>query len=90
MRASHIVLSQANGQRAKLGHHDRITRVEITINRSKQRIVADLAADEMQPTVIALPRVTRVTRITITVVDRVPGKERKGLCGFAEVALEMR
>ena len=72
------------------GQHDRITRVEITINGGSLPITADLVPSELEPTVIALPRPFHVRKLAVAIEQRVPGKQKKGLCGFAEVALEMR
>jgi hypothetical protein len=46
--------------------------------------------DEMQPTIVALPKGAAVKRIEIRIVEREAGGQWKGHCGFTEIALEKK
>ncbi len=90
VKADELVLNGACTRRSDLGKYDRIRRVSVRLNKEKESFEAEMEKDEMQPTIVALPKGAQVRRIEIRVVEREAGGQWKGHCGFTEVALEKR
>jgi hypothetical protein len=88
VRATRLLLGQAAARLADAGDYDRITRVRLRVNDSRQTSEHALDADELAPTAIPLDRSRPIRKLEIAVLERVPGQKQKGRCGFAEVALE--
>lgn len=87
MRTASIEFHQANGQRSNLGHFDRITRVALRLNRTRDGVEIELDPDELEPTRYALPKATTVRRLSITVLARERGSRHGGVGGFGEILL---
>jgi hypothetical protein len=85
-----LVLSGACTSPSETGRFDRITQVSVRLNRDKEPTLLDLAADELEPTVLPFEKTVLVTRLEIRVTKRTSGGAAKGQTGFAEVALEKR
>lgn len=89
--AETLVLSGACSRRADLGKYDRIHRVRVQLDRTKDPIEIEAPKHEgaeLEPIVVPLPKGTQVRRIEIRIVERESGGEWKGRAGFTEVALE--
>ena len=90
IKANTLVLTQANGMPINRNKHDRITKVLVKVSGIPKPFECDLAADELEPTVIPLGGLVQASRLEITVLERATGTGWPGHCGFAEVALEKR
>jgi hypothetical protein len=90
IKADLLVLNGACSRRADLGKYDRIRRVSVRLNREKESFSAEMGKDEIEPTVVPLPKGAQVRRLEIKVTERDPGGAWKGHCGFTEVALERK
>ena len=83
--AKNVVIAQAGSRMADLGVYDRITVIEVRINREKPLRV-ELDKDPLGVTTVALGKARRVRTLQLRILERVPGK-RRGQAGFTEVAL---
>jgi hypothetical protein len=90
IKADELVLCGACSRRQDLGKYDRIRRVAVRLNKDKEAIDVEMEKDELQPTVVALPKGAQVKKIEIRIVEREPGGTWRGHCGFTEVALEKK
>lgn len=90
VKADELVLSGVCSRRQELGRYDRIRRVAVRLNKEKEAIDVEMEKDELQPTIVALPKGVQLKRIEIRIVEREAGGVWKGHCGFTEVALERR
>lgn len=90
LRANTVVLSPACSHDRIAGRYDRIRRVEVRVNGEKKPVLVELVADERAPTSVALGRTLAISRLDVRVVEREPGGQWKGHCGFSEIALELR
>lgn len=85
VRASQLLLSQAGSCATDIGIYDRITAIEVAINRGTP-IRVEMDPDQLAVTSIPFEKKRRVRQIEIRILDRVPGK-RAGQAGFTEIAL---
>jgi hypothetical protein len=90
VKADELVFNGACSRRQDLGKYDRIRRVSVRLNKDKEAFDVEMEKDEMQPTIVALPKGAAVKRIEIRIVERESGGAWKGHCGFTEVALEKK
>ena len=98
IRAERLVLGQATSRNQNRSLFDRIEQVEVRINEGSRPLRVTLASNPLEPTVVKLPRNTRVRKIQIDVVRRVPVRSGRGGrragprggrgAGFAEIHLE--
>ena len=84
--ARQIWISQAGARAADTARFDRITVVEVSINNSKPPLRVELDPDPLAVTKFTLPKVRKIRRLTLRIVDRNPGRSR-GQAGFSEIAL---
>jgi hypothetical protein len=90
VKADELVLSGVCSRRQELGRYDRIRRVAVRLNKEKEAIDVEMEKDELQPTIVALPKGVQLKRIEIRIAERESGGAWKGHCGFTEVALERK
>jgi len=90
VKADTLVIGQGGAARDLVGRYDRIQSIEVRVNREKDALPFDLAENEMAPSVLALPKLTVVSRLEVRVTKRATGKDWKGRVSLAEVALEKR
>ena len=83
--ASQLMLSQAGSRATDIGLFDRITTIEVRINKGKPFRV-ELDPDHLAITTVPFGKVRKVRALRIRIVERVPGR-RKGQAGFTEIAL---
>ncbi len=86
-RANLILLSQVNAHAKMSEAHDRVTRVRMWINRSKEPIELELDPDERRKTVHRLSKRQSIRLLRIEIVEREPGITWSGLAGLAEIEL---
>ena len=89
IKANAIVLAPVVRRDTGRKRWDRPKLFEVIVNGKAAPLAAKAAPDEMQSTVVRLPKVTRIKRLAIAVVDRTPGSSWPGETGFREVALEI-
>ena len=87
LRATRVVLCQRNPQPRWRGHYDRITSVEIYVNRSREPVTASLPADELEPALVDLGKEFRVRQLRVRITGRERGRIHPGVAGFTEVGL---
>ena len=87
IKASALVLGPAQNTPALKGEYDRITRVSVRLNKDKEALEFEAAADELRPTLVALGKQVLVSRIELKILAREKGKQA-GRAGFSEIALE--
>ena len=87
VRANRIVLFPADSNMLHAGHHDRVQRVAVTINR--QRTEVNCAEDPLAATVIDLGKTRVIRSVEIQILQREAGTRHPGQAGFAEVALQL-
>jgi len=90
VKADTLVLGQGGGTRDLTGRYDRIEAIEVRVNREKDSIRLELAADEIVPNVLGLGKVPPISRLEIRVTKRAIGKDWKGHVSLSEIALEKR
>ncbi|MCB9914887.1 MAG: hypothetical protein H6828_07010 [Planctomycetes bacterium] len=89
VRVDRIVLSHAVGIELHRNHFDRATKVEVLLGGKRDALVFDVDPDENLKTEIVLPRKTKLTELTIRVLERERGTKHGGCVGFSEVELRM-
>ena len=89
LRIDRVVLSHCSGTQIHFGKYDRATRVSIDLGGKRKPILFDMNPDEFRKTICVLPRKVRVTRLTVRVLDRLPGRKFPGSVGFSEVELRL-
>ena len=77
-------IGQAGSRAVDIGLFDRITEIEVRLNKSKPIRMA-LDPDQLAITTISLGKTKSVRRVRIRIVGREPGR-RKGQAGFTEIA----
>jgi hypothetical protein len=87
VKASALVLNQAQNTLALKGEYDRITRVSVRLNKDKEASEFEAGPDELRPIVCGFGKQQLVSRIEIRILAREKGKQA-GKAGFSEVALE--
>ncbi len=87
VKASALLLGQAQNTPALKGEYDRITRVSVRLNKDKEPLEFALEADELRPTQFSFGKQVLVSRIEIKILAREKGKQA-GRAGFSEIALE--
>lgn len=88
VRADTVILNQSRSLKSGPGHFDRITKVELVVN--KDRYEVDLHPFELIPTEFVLPKAENIRRLEIHVKERVRARAWPNEAGFSEVALEFR
>lgn len=88
VRADTVILCQSRSLKSEPGHFDRITKVELVVN--KERYEVDLHPFERIPTEFTLPKAENIRHLEIHVKERVPARTWKNEAGFSEVMLELR
>jgi hypothetical protein len=86
VKAGRVVFTQASARAASLGDFDRIKVVEIRINNQKAPIRVELDPDQIAVTTFVLPKPRSIRRLSIRIVERVPGRQ-KGRAGFSKIVL---
>ncbi|MBK7644240.1 MAG: discoidin domain-containing protein [Planctomycetes bacterium] len=87
VKASALVLGQAQNTLALKDEFDRITRVSVRLNKDKEGAELELEADPLRPTTFKFPKQVLVSRFEIRILAREKGKQA-GKAGFSELALE--
>jgi hypothetical protein len=90
VRADTVVLCPADAHRWSAGQFDRITKVEIRINKEKEPRTLLLHPYELRPSALSLPEPETIQRLEVKIVGRLPGNPHRGRAGFSEVTLELR
>jgi hypothetical protein len=88
-RANAIVLSPVPRRDGDRKRFDRPVHFEVTLGGKGDALVVPPAADELRPTILRLPQITRLKSFEVAIPSRKPGATWPGECGFREVALEI-
>ena len=80
-----LAFSQAARSASELGVCDRITEIEVRINRASAPVVLQLAPEELPKTILELDRPTQIRRLTVRVLAREKGTSLAGRGGFTEI-----
>ncbi|MFT5478273.1 MAG: hypothetical protein ACI8Y8_003638 [Planctomycetota bacterium] len=80
-----IAFSQAARSQNELGACDRISEIEVRINRDKNTLRLKLVPDELQKTMLELDRPTQIRRLWVRIVSREEGASLRGHAGFTEI-----
>jgi hypothetical protein len=86
VKAGRVVFTQASARAASLGDFDRIKVVEIRINNQKAPIRVELDPDQIAVTTFVLPKPRTIRRLSIRIVERVPGRQKRR-AGFSKIVL---
>jgi len=89
VRIDRLLLGHAAGTELKRGVFDRATKIQIELAGKKDPLVFEIESDEARKAVIEFPRKTKVTAMTIRVLERVSGTKHPGCVGFSEVEFRL-
>ncbi|MDP6738498.1 MAG: discoidin domain-containing protein [Planctomycetota bacterium] len=81
VRASAILLSQANSKLSMRGQYAAVRRIALSINRGKP-VEVDLGPDDLRQVRIELDRRTRVRELRVMVLQRAPAGASAGFSGI--------
>jgi concanavalin A-like lectin/glucanase superfamily protein len=82
-----LVLSPVDSSLATEGQHDRIIRIEVTVNQDDP-FELEMEADPMAVTAYSFTKTISLRRLQIRILDRQPGALFPGSAGFAEISAE--
>jgi len=81
VRASAVLLSQANSKLSMRGQYAAVRRIALSINRGKP-VEVDLGPDDLRQVRIELDRRTRIRELQVTVLQRAPTGAPAGFSGI--------
>lgn len=85
VHVARLLFSQAARSSDELGACDRITEIEVRINRNKDTLRLELEPEELLKTVLELERSTLIRRLWVRIVAREEGTSLVGRAGFTEI-----
>ena len=81
VRASAVLLSQANSKLSMRGQYAAVRRIALSINRGKP-VEVDLGPDDLRQVRIELDRRTRIRELQVTILQRAPTGAPAGFSGI--------
>lgn len=85
--ADTIILCQAARRRDEHRDFDRVTQLQVRINKAKEPLVVDVASSILDPIRIDLPEPVTIRTIEFEVLEREEGARSDGQLGFSEIAV---
>ena len=87
VRADRVVLSHVSSKELLRHHFDRATKVSVELGGKREPQIFELDRDEERKSILILSRSSKISQITIRVLERDKGQRHPGHVGFAEIEL---